>query len=239
MNAEGTFLAELMRAEAELLSSQDSHQVIADRLGISENAVRGYCNHLTQRSRLPRCTHRHHEDGTSGQQLSWERLLRDMRQYQGQQPHQPSVTPDSQYGTPPGQPPNQHQARDQGTPPGQSYPQAPQQYDPELHRKRLHDQARQRAAGPGYGYGPQPPRPRRSRHLVRNVLAGTGAVVLRRWRTGRRRRARMRLQRANRSTSRTRTARSRCRIGNAGGHPADGRSGRPAGIPLPGAIACH
>jgi hypothetical protein len=31
--------------------------------------------------------------------------------------------------------------------------------------------------GPGYGYGPQPP-PRRKRHLVRNILAGIGAVVV-------------------------------------------------------------
>ena len=58
----------------------------------------------------------------------------------GQQPGQPSFTPDPQYGTPPGQPP--YQAQPNGMPSQPPYP------------------------GPGnsHDYGPQPPRRRRKRH---------------------------------------------------------------------------
>jgi hypothetical protein len=39
MTSEDRYVAEMLRAEAELLSSHDSHQVIADRLGISESGL--------------------------------------------------------------------------------------------------------------------------------------------------------------------------------------------------------
>ena len=92
----------------------------------------------------------------------------------GQQPRRPSFPPDPQYGTPPGQPPYQHQAQYPGKPHGQSYPQAPpQQYDPELHRQRLRDQAWQRQAYPGAWT--QPHRRKSSRSLV---YAGIAALIV-------------------------------------------------------------
>jgi hypothetical protein len=184
MNTDGGY-----PAEAELLSSHDSHQVIADRLGISANVVRFYCDRLVQSFRLSRCTH---GDGTSEQQPSWDPYgqQQDPRQYQGQQypvqqqpygyqplygqqPRQSSFTPDPQYGTPPGQPSYQHQARYSGTPREQLYSQAPpQQYDSELHRY-LRDQYGQWQANPGAW--PQPDRRRWSRSLV---YAGIAALIV-------------------------------------------------------------
>ena len=63
LSGDGGHLAEMMRAEAELLSSHDTHQVIADRLGISLNMVQIWCRHLVQRSRLGHCTHVLQADG--------------------------------------------------------------------------------------------------------------------------------------------------------------------------------
>ena len=70
-SGDGGHLTEMMRAEAELLSSHDTHQVIADRLGISLNIVQIWCKHLVQRSRLEHCTHIRRADGKSEQQPSW------------------------------------------------------------------------------------------------------------------------------------------------------------------------
>ncbi len=110
-----------------------------------------------------------------------EPQLRYTPQQPYDQPRQPSFAPDPQPGTPPGQPPYQHQAQYAGTPHGQPYPQAPlQQYDPELHRQRLHDQSRQRQAYSGAW--PQPHRRKWSRSLVYAgiaallVIAGGGAA---------------------------------------------------------------
>lgn len=73
---------------------------------------------------------------------------------QREQPRQPSFTSSPQYGAPPGQPSYQ----------GQPYgPSGQQPYS---------------GPGNGGGYGPQPPRRRRKRHLVRNILAGIGAVIV-------------------------------------------------------------
>ena len=86
MKADGAYLAEVLRAEAELLSSHDSHQVIADRLGISADVVRIYCDHLVQRSRLGRCAHVQQGDGKSEQQPSWDPFAQqDQRHDQGPQ----------------------------------------------------------------------------------------------------------------------------------------------------------
>jgi hypothetical protein len=87
MTADGRYLAELERAEAELLSSRDSHEVIAGRIGSSPGVVRSYCNHLVQRSRLGRCTHVQDGGGNSGQQPSSDPYPQqeDLGQYQGQQ----------------------------------------------------------------------------------------------------------------------------------------------------------
>ena len=187
MKAEGEYLAEVLRAEAELLSWHDTHQVIADRLGISPSIVQIYCNHLVQRSRLDRCTHVQHSGGNSEQQPSWDPFAQpDQRHDQGpqyspaqqqpygdqqpygQQPRQPSFPPDPQYGAPPGPPPYQHQAQYPGTPQA-----PPQQYDPELHRHRLRDQAPQWQADPGAW--PQPHRRKWSRSLV---SAGIAALIV-------------------------------------------------------------
>ena len=188
LSGEGGHLAEMMRAEAELLSSHDTHQAIADRLGISLNMVQIWCKHLVQRSRLERCAHVQRADGKSEQQPSWDPIAQpDQRRDQGpqyspeqqqpggdQQPRQPSFSPDPQHGTSPGQPPYQHQAQYSGTPHGQPYPQAPPQlYDPELHRQRLYDQARQWQAYPGVW--PQPHRREWSRSLV---FAGIAALIV-------------------------------------------------------------
>jgi hypothetical protein len=67
----------------------------------------------------------------------------------GQQPRQPSFSPDPQYGAPPGQPPYQHRAQYPGK---QAYTRwRPEQYDPELHRQRLRDQFTHWQADPGRG----------------------------------------------------------------------------------------
>jgi hypothetical protein len=191
MNADGKYLAEMLRAEAELLSSRDTHQVIADRLGISAELVRIYCNHLVQRSRLGRCTHVQQGDAEREQQPSWDPFAQQDQRHRhgqqypeqqqpdgdqqpyGQQPHEPSFSPDPQYGTPPGQPPHQHQAQYPGAPRRQLYPQPPQQYDPELHRQRLLDESQQWQAGPEAW--PQPDHRKWSRGLV---YAGVAALIV-------------------------------------------------------------
>ncbi len=88
----GGHLAELERSEAELLSSQDTHEEIADRLGISASVVRSYCNHLRQRSRLERCTHVQHADVRTEQPPPWDWFTRpqDPRQDQEQPPDPPA-----------------------------------------------------------------------------------------------------------------------------------------------------
>ena len=158
-SGDGGHLAEMMRAEAELLSSHDTHQVIADRLGISLNMVQIWCRHLVQRSRLGRCTHVLQGGGKSEQQLSWDPYgQQDPRQGQGQQylaPQQPyanqqsygrpAFMPDLRYGPPPGRPPYQDQS-----PPG-AWPPYP-------------------AAGYLGGYGMQ--QQHRKGHWLRNTLVG-------------------------------------------------------------------
>jgi hypothetical protein len=76
-----------------------------------------------------------------GQQYPAQQQPYGYQQPYGQQPRQPSYTPDPPYGAPPGQPPYQHQAQYPGTLRGQTYTQwRPEQYDPELHRQRLRDE---------------------------------------------------------------------------------------------------
>ena len=112
LSGDGGHLADMMRAEAELLSSHDTHQVIAGRLGISLDMVQIWCKHLVQRSRLGRCTHVQHADGKSEQRTSdWfgqqnqshhqgpeysPTQQQPTRQPHGKQPRQPSFTPYSQ-----------------------------------------------------------------------------------------------------------------------------------------------
>lgn len=71
---------------------------------------------------------------------------------QHEQPRQAAFTPDPQYSAPPGQP--QYQGQPYGAPGQQPYP------------------------GPGNSGGSPPQHRRRKRHLVRNILAGVGAVVV-------------------------------------------------------------
>jgi hypothetical protein len=142
----------MMRAEADLLSSHDTHQVIADRLGISPGLVRSYCNHLVQRSRLERCTHVQQADGNSEQPPPWDWFGRqDPCQGQG---HQPPVTSNPQYEPPPGKPLYQEQPP-YGQFPGQVPYGPPQGYEYESAR-----------------------RPRRNRHLGRNLLIGAGGFIV-------------------------------------------------------------
>jgi hypothetical protein len=156
MNADGRYVSEVLRAEAELLSSNDTHEVIADRLGISPDVVRAYCNHLVQRFRLPRCTHVPHGDARTQQFPAQLQPYGYQRPY-GQQPRQLSFAPDPQYGTPSGQPTYQGQP----SPRQQSYRGAP------------------------YGQQPWPPaegRPRQEswprRHKVLTVLGGVAALII-------------------------------------------------------------
>jgi DNA-binding CsgD family transcriptional regulator len=90
-SGDGGHLTELARAEAELLSSHDTHQVIADRLGISPNLVASYCNHLVHQSRLARCPHVQRADGESEQPPSWNWFG---QQDPGQDQEQPQSLPD-------------------------------------------------------------------------------------------------------------------------------------------------
>ncbi len=112
----GGHLAELMRAEAELLSSHATHEAIAGRLGISPGLVRSYCNHLVQRSRLERCTHVQQASQDSDQSPLWDWFgPEDPRPGQGQseypptqqsyrhESHELSFAPSPQYVPPPGQ----------------------------------------------------------------------------------------------------------------------------------------
>jgi hypothetical protein len=85
MAGNGGHLAELMRAEGELLSSHDTHEMIGGRLGISPDVVRIYCNHLVQRSRLGGCTHAQPGHGKSEQQPSWDSWFAQQHQHHGQQ----------------------------------------------------------------------------------------------------------------------------------------------------------
>lgn len=255
MDASGGHLAELTRAEAELLSSHDTHQVIADRLGISPDVVRIYCTYLVRRSVLGHCTHVRYGDAKSDQPALGHgtddqptQQLPRVRQedalpypdagagygasrpppggrhrrsaalldgserppgrapappsgtfavqpapyrpqgpqgWPGQQPGQPSVTLDPQYAMPPRQPRHQGQAQYQGTLDGQSDQQEqPERYDPELHRQRLHDEARHWSAAPRAPQQPPYPGPdrsqaprRRNPRLSRYILAGSAAVI--------------------------------------------------------------
>ena len=171
LSGDGGHLAEMMRAEAELLSSHDTHQVIADRVGISLNSVQIWCKHLVQRSRLGHCTHVPRADGESEQPPPWDQYgQQDPRQGQGQpqypptqqsyrypptqqsysqQPRQPSFTANPQYVPPPqGQPAYQGQPQ---YPPQQAYgqqayppgqpPYSQQPYSPQGHLRHLYQEA--------------------------------------------------------------------------------------------------
>jgi hypothetical protein len=160
----GGHLAELMRAEAELLSSHDTHQVIAGRLGIPAGLVRSYCNNLVKSARLNGCTHAQYADGKSEQPPPSDWFGRqDPRQGQGQpqyppppqswsqQPRQPSFTADPQYAPsygPPLHPAQPYQAQPpypqepygltpypQGQP-----PYGPESYSPRGHRQQSYQQ---------------------------------------------------------------------------------------------------
>jgi hypothetical protein len=117
-----------------------------------------------------------------GQQYQAQQQPYGYQQPYGQQPRQPSFSPDPQYGTPPGQPPYQHQAQYPGTSRGQAYTQwQPEQYDPEPHRQRLRDEFTRKQADPGAwqqadpGAWQQPHRRNWSRGLV---YAGIAALIV-------------------------------------------------------------
>ncbi len=193
LSGEGGHLAEMMRAEAELLSSHDTHQAIADRLGISPGLVLIYCNHLLQQSRLERCTHVQHAGGKSEQPPPSDWFGRqDPRQGQGQPQYQPTQ---QSYRYPPTQQsysqqsrpssfsPNPHYAPPSDPPPypGQRY-QAQSSY---LQRPYGEDSYRHGQPGPQSSYpGEQPAwapsdrSARRSwpgRHKILTALAGFAA----------------------------------------------------------------
>lgn len=113
-----------------------------------------------------------------GQQYPAQQQPYGYQQPYGQQPRQPSLTPDPQYGAPLGQPPYQHQAQYPGTPRGQAYTQWPaEQYDPELHRQRLRDEFTRWQADPGAWQQPQyPPPGRRSWPRSHKVLTALISV---------------------------------------------------------------
>ena len=108
-----------------------------------------------------------------GQQYPAQQQPYGYQQPYGQQPRQPSFSPDPQYGAPPGQPPYQHRAQ---YPEKQAYTQwQPEQYDPELHRQRLRDQFTRWQADPGAWQ--QPRRRNWSRGLMYAGIAALFVIV--------------------------------------------------------------
>jgi hypothetical protein len=86
-------------------------------------------------------------------------------QQQGQQ--YPPQQPYGQQPYPPGQPPY-----------GQQQPPGPYAGQPPYQGQPYGVPGQPPYPGPGYGYGPQPQPRRRKGHVVRNILAGIGAVVV-------------------------------------------------------------